>query len=241
MTYISLAATSLTAERGVHVAVQTGEGTVETIYGSTSIPAGPRTFTGYLARPDFSGEWPTVVVFGDQPLPSSAIKQHCRVFARHGIAALALDLTSDASENARISKAVASFVCNPTGTWSNGQLGFGVAAFGAGVADATSFAASDERIVAASVVGAAIDDVSANDLAIASIPTLFIGSRGDDAGDIEATLAHRDRLPTTTFVVYPQAGPRFWSEDADEFSVQTYEDVSERLVGFFSDHLPPRV
>ena len=46
------------------VAVQLGEGTKDIIYGETSVPAGPRTFGGYLSRPDGLGEWPTVLIFG---------------------------------------------------------------------------------------------------------------------------------------------------------------------------------
>lgn len=223
------------------MAVQTGEGTIEIIYGASSIPAGPRTYTGYLARPDASGEWPTVVVFGDEPKPSSAVKHHCRMLARHGIAAIAPDFTLDPDGNARIARAAGAFIGNPSGEWSSGQFGFGVVSFGVGVAGATAFAASDGRIVAVAVVGGGIDDTSADDLATASVPTLFVGSRGDATIDIDASVAHKDRLATATFVIYPSAPSGFWSDDADEFSEEVYEDVVDRLVGFFSEQLPPRI
>ena len=77
------------------MAVQTGEGTTDIIYGSASIPAGPRTYGGYLARPDGTGEWPTVIIYGPTEEPTSAIKNICRVFARHGIAAIAPEMGSD--------------------------------------------------------------------------------------------------------------------------------------------------
>jgi dienelactone hydrolase len=104
------------------VAVQTGEGTIEIIYGSTSIPAGPQTLSGYLARPDAEGEWPTVLLFGPEPVPTSSVKNICRVFARHGIVAIASDMTESHDFNARIATRVAAFVSDPAGEWANAQF-----------------------------------------------------------------------------------------------------------------------
>jgi dienelactone hydrolase len=223
------------------VAVQTGEGTVEIIYGTASVPAGPRTLGGYLARPALAGEWPTVLLFGPEPTPTSSMKNMCRVFARHGLAALAPNMTDDHDANTSIAQAVARFLADPTGDWSNGQYGYGVAAFGAGVYDATRLAERDGRALCNAVVGGTIDQLAADSMAEASVPVLAILSREDESTDIDVSLAARDRAPQTTFVVYSNGDEGFWDETSDGFDEELQGDVVERLVGFFSDQLPPRV
>lgn len=221
--------------------MQTGEGTIEIIYGSTSIPAGPQTLSGYLARPDGEGEWPTVLLFGPDPLPSSSVKHISRMFARHGIAALAPDVTEGHDTNSRIASRVAAFISDPTGHWSNAQFGYGVLAFGGGIYDAAALAADDGRVVAVSSVGATLDDAAVEDLSYADIAMLWIGSRGDTATDVEASLEQRESLPQTTFVVHADVGGGFWDDGAEGFDEETASDTIDRLVAFFGSELPPRV
>jgi hypothetical protein len=223
------------------VAVQTGEGTTDIIYGSMSVPAGPRTFGGYLSRPDGSGEWPTVLVYGPTSAPSSAIKNITRVLARHGIAALAPDLPGDDVANRRAGRAIAGFIANPTGDWSNAEYGYGVLAFETGLSDAAELVSSDGRAVAYASVGSTIDDGIADRLASAMVAGLFIGSRGDVEADVDGSLSKRDRLPQTSFVVYGDGDAGFWNDDAPGFREDRFNDTVARIVTFFSDQLPPRV
>lgn len=223
------------------MAVQTGEGTVEIIYGSTSVPGGPRTLGGYLARPALEGEWPTVLIFGPDPTPTSTVKNMCRVLARHGLAALAPDVTDSHEVNESISQTVASFLADPTGEWSNGQFGYGVIGFGVGVYDATRLAEIEGRTLCGAIVGATIDDLAADSLVEAAIPVLAILSREDESTDAEASLATRDRAPQTTFVLYSDGAEGFWDESAEGFDEELQTDVVERLVEFFTDQLPPKV
>jgi len=223
------------------VAVQAGEGTVDIIYGSTSIPAGAITHGGYLARPDGQGEWPTVLVYGPNPEPTSSIKNICRVLARHGIAALAPDLTTDHGLNRRIALRIAAFISDPGGTWSNAQFGYGVLGFGPGVYDASANAADDGRVNAAAFIGGEIDDLVANDLSVAEIPALFVGSRGNEAANIDGSLERREDLPQMKFVIYPDAPEGWWNDDADGFDDETAADSMERVIAFLAEQLPPRV
>lgn len=223
------------------MAVQTGEGTVEIIYGSTSVPAGPRTFGGYLARSALVGEWPTVLVFGPEPTPTSAVKNMCRVLARHGIAALAPDLTESHDENESISHAVANFLADPAGEWSNAEYGYGVIGFGVGIYDATSLAERDGRVLCGAVVGSTVDDFATDALAAAAIPVVAILSREDESTDVDVSVSARDRAPQTTFVVYSNGKQGFWDESSDGFDEDLQTEVVDRLVGFFIDQLPPRV
>lgn len=221
--------------------VQAGEGTEDIIYGTTSIPAGPRTFGGYLARPDGQVEWPTVLVFGPELAPTSSIKNICRVFARHGIAALAPALDGDPVRDRQITRAIAAFIGAPNGDWSNAEYGFGVVAFEAGLGVSARLAAADDRVMAHACIGSFLDDETVDDLVQADAPGLFIASRGDTTGDVEASLAARDRMPRTTFVVYGEGDAGFWNDDADGFRADRLEDVMTRLIAFFSDTLPARL
>ena len=223
------------------MAVQAGEGTEDIIYGSTSIPAGPRTFGGYLARPDGQYEWPTVLVFGPEPGPTSTIKNICRMFARHGIAALSPDLTGDADRDRRISRAISAFMAAPNGDWSNAEYGFGVVAFEAGVGQAAALAATERLVVAIATVAAPLTEAVVDDLADADVPTLYVASRTDDGTDVDSALALRDRLPQTTYAVYADGDAGFWNDDADGFRTDRFEDTMDRAIAFMGERLPVRL
>jgi len=223
------------------VAVQLGEGTEGIIFHRASVPAGPRTLGGYISRPDTIGQWPTVMVLGPEPIPTSSIKNICRVLARHGIAAFAPDLTDSAAKNHSISKAVAAFLGNPAGIWSNAQLGFGVLAFGRGLGDAAALAAADSKVDAWVAVGADLDEVSVGNLADSDNEGLVIVSRADDSTDVDAALANKDSLQPTTFVVYPTGDRGFWDDAADGYDDARAKDAIDRVIAFFGEHLPPRI
>ncbi len=223
------------------MAVQTGEGLIEIIYGSTSIPAGASSSGGYLSRPDAQGEWPTVLLFGPEPLPSSSVKNLCRVLARYGIAALAPEVTERHEENTRIASKVAAFITNPAGSWSNAHLGFGVLSFGGGINDASSLASSDGRVTAIASVAGTFSKAVVEDLAHAGIAGLWIGSRGDASTDVEASIAAKDALPRTTFVIHPDGAEGFWDDGAGGFNESIATDTVSRVIKFFAAELPARI
>ena len=223
------------------MAVQTGEGKLDIIYTPTSVPAGPITYGGYIARPTYKGEWPTVLVFGPQPTPTSTVKDYCRVLARHGIAALAPDLTTSHSRNLQITRSVARFLKDPTGEWSNGQLGYGVLSFGAGVFDLAMLAREDESLIAGAMVAPPIGGDASELLGQTGIRGLAIMSRDDESTDVDEAVAQREHIPSTTFVVYPSGDQGFWDLDAEGFDDVRYSDTVERVVEFFTDRLPSRI
>lgn len=223
------------------MAVQPGEGTIDIIYGSVSIPAGAQTLSGYLARPDAEGEWPTVLVFGPNPFPPSSVKNICRVFARHGVAAVAPDMTESHEENGLIARRVAAFAADPTGEWSNAQFGYGVLAFGPGIYDASRLAVDDGRVIAAASVAASLGDDVVDDFVLAQIPLLWIGSRADGSADADMSIEAKTALPMTTFVVHADAEEGFWDDGSSGFEVETASDTIDRLVAYFGSELPPRV
>ncbi len=211
------------------------------MYGSASIPAGAAIHSGYLARPDGVGAWPTVLVFGPEPIPTSTVKNICRSLARHGVAALAPELTVDHEANRRITSQVVAFMTDPTGAWSNSEFGYGALAIGTGIYDAAALGAVDGHLVALAAIATTFDDIATEHLAAADIPALFIGSREDQTCNVEASLAVRDTVPRTTFVVYPAAPEGWWSDAAKGFDASLASDTFERVITFLSDELPPRV
>ncbi|MCL1594238.1 MAG: hypothetical protein M3132_07810 [Actinomycetia bacterium] len=223
------------------MAVQAGEGTTEIIYGTTSIPAGPVTLGGYLARPDGRGEWPTVLIYGPEPHPTSSVKNICRVLARHGIAALAPECTSDHVLNKRIALQVAGFISDPGGTWSNAQFGYGVLGIGAGTYDASANATGDGRVAAIAVVGGVLDERVEEEVSVSDIPSLFVASRGDDSNDVENSLDRQQALPRMKFVIYPADAPAgWWNDEAEGFDEERASDTWDRVIAFFAEQLPPR-
>ena len=222
------------------MAVQLGEGTEDIIYGASSIPAGPRTFGGYLSRPDGVREWPTILVFGPRTEPTSSIKNICRIFARHGIAALAPDVGSDEKRARSIANASAAFIMNPAAAWSSAEYGFGVLAFEGGLDVAANLVSDVPTVIAFATVGAALDSSAADRLADRTIPGLYIGSRGDESSGVDASLEVQGALPTTTFAVYPDGDTGFWSDDSPGYSEERFLDTRDRLIGFFGLHLPER-
>ena len=222
------------------VAVQLGEGTEEIIYGEASIPAGPRTFGGYLSRPDGVGEWPTILIFGPMSKPTSSVKNICRIFARHGIAALAPQFEPDEADVRRAANAAASFIMNPAADWSSAEFGFGVLAFEGGVGVASNLVQELAAVSAFATVGSALDRSIVERIAPSGIGGLYIGSRGDEGSDVDASLDARDALPLTTFAVYPDGDAGFWSDDSPGFSQERFVDTRDRLIGFFGLHLPGR-
>ncbi|MDK1011311.1 MAG: hypothetical protein QGM46_10145 [Actinomycetota bacterium] len=223
------------------MAVQTGEGVIEIIYGSTSIPAGASNLGSYLARPDGEGEWPTVLLFGPEPVPLSSVKNLCRVLARHGIAAVAPHMTENHGANAVAASQVAAFISDPAGSWSNAQFGFGVLAFGAGIHDASTLAARDGRAVAFASVAGTLDEAVVDALSVAGIVGLWVGSRADDSTDVEMSVGAKDALPQTTFVIHSDAAAGFWDDGAEGFDDDIATDTFDRVIEFFSAELPPRV
>ena len=217
-----------------------GEGTIEIIYGSISIPAGAQTLGGYLARPDGEGDWPTVLAFGPEPSPPSSVKNICRVFARHGIAMLAPEMSEEYKVNAVIASHAARFISAANGDWSNAHLGYGVLGFGYGISDTARLAARDASVVAEASVAATIDETVGSDLVQAEIPGLWIGSRSDSSVDVDSSVEQSESLPRTMFVVYPNAEEGFWNDDADGFDEKAATDTVDRLIAFFGRELPQR-
>ena len=95
--------------------------------------------------------------------------------------------------------------------------------------------------MAVAAVGATLGDDVIDSLAIADVPVLFVGSRGDDTVDIDRSLEARQRLPRTAYAIYKDMEAHWWDIEAREYDEEMAFDTFDRIVGFCGEQLPARV
>ena len=238
------------------MSVLKGEGKVPILFGTTSVHAGPLTHTGYLARPDLTGEWPTVLLLSDAWGLTASMKDIARRLARPGLAVLAPDVYSGASpdrslpaeeaeaayaelDSGRVGAMVGdirAFITNPAGFWSSAERGFGLLGIGHGgrfAVEAGAEGIGDALgLVAAPVAGVAG--------AIGGVdqPLLALYGRADDAAPVDDILAMRESVPHGEFVLYEGLGGGFLDDFADGYDFSAAGDAIERLTNFFEKELP---
>jgi hypothetical protein len=136
---------------------------------------------------------------------------------------------------------VAGFVTNRSGGWSNARFGYGAVAFGPGIHDAAELASSDGRALAVASIGSTLADGVSDDLSVADIPVLFVGSRGDDTVDVDLSLDAQGGLPQTSYALYSDAEAHWWDIEAPGYDEEKALDTISRVVAFFSEQLPARI
>lgn len=249
------------------MSVLKGEGKVVILYGTISIPAGPRTYSGYLARPDLTGEWPTVLVIPSAWGITSSVKDVSRRLARQGLAALAPDLyrgaaparSADQGEAAAAMRAVpddralgdltgiADFIANPSGTWSSAEHGFGILTLGTGSRWGAMVAERSELVKALALVAPDLRlistegdgaDVAGEPQFPLGIPVLGFSGRDDEGASPAAVAAVRQAAPQAEWVIYDGAGADYWDDYLPTYDAEIVADTGDRLTPFFERHLP---
>jgi carboxymethylenebutenolidase len=238
-----------------------GEGTHPILFGSTSIVAGPRTLRGYLARPDLSGEWPTVILVPSEWGITSSSKDICRRLARLGLAVVAVDLYrgrgpsrgATADEAAAAAAAIPSaraqadldgivgFITNPAGFWSNAEGGFGVMGIGRGGVPATGAAIRHQSAALALVAAPLLDDEGVgivDSFGELASPLLGLYGKAENAVSIADIMEARAAAPQGEWVLYDNAGDGFMDDYLPDFDVAAYRDAIDRLATFFVNQLP---
>lgn len=242
------------------MSVLKGEGKFPILFGSTSIAVGPVTHTGYLARPDLSGEWPTVVLVPSAHGVTSNVKDLARRLARQGFAAVAPDLYRGRAprrfaddDEARAAfgalgerrpvadlEAIAGFIRNPAGFWSNAELGAGLflVGEGAGVGLAAARAFGPAAVAMAYPVG--VSALADRLRAIGSAPLLGLAGRDDELVPVDDVMAARAAAPHAEWVLYDGVGHAFLDDSREAYDRETAMDALERVSDFFEKHLPPQ-
>ena len=235
------------------MSVLKGEGSVPILFETRSVTNGALTHETYLARPDLSGEWPTVVVVPSAWGLTSSIKDVSRRLARRGVAAVVVDVYRGAppprdadpaaaqdamarASSAGASRAVADvvrYVRNPAGFWSNAERGLALL----GVGDGGSLA-----IDAATVTDSALILVAsllpADRAAALTAPFLGLVGRDGEVVSAEDISAARAAAPHGEWVIYDGVGQYFLDDHRDGFDLNAYEDAVERIAAFCEKHLP---
>lgn len=241
------------------MSVLEGEGTTLILYGTIDIPLGARSWSGYLARPDGVGEWPTVVVVPGAWGLSGSVKDLCRRLARHGIAAIAADPVrgqhldprtspeeaDDALATIPLSRALddigafARFIVNPSADWSNAEHGYGVVGFDAGASWAARHVASHPSAISLVVVDPPLGPL-ADLIADVAVPILGTAPRSESSEWDDDFEAVRDAAGQAEWALYADVGSGFWDIGRDEYDHMAATDSVDRLVGFFGRTLPPK-
>lgn len=232
-----------------------GEGKFPILFGTMSMAAGAVTRDTYLARPDLSGEWPTVVLIPSEWGMTSSVKDVARRIARHGVAAIVVDIYRgvqperragrEAAEAAHLELSpgqvvrdiagVVRYVQNPAGFWSSAEDGFAVLGMGSGGPPAVATAADFEAALILAASPLPIDG-----LLDITTPILGLFGRDDEMVPLDAVMATRGELPHSEWVLYDRMGHDFLDDYLDGFDLEVLQDAVERIVGFCEKHLGPR-
>ena len=240
-----------------------GEGKVVILYGTISIPSGPQTHTGYLARPDLTGEWPTILLIPSAWGVTSSVKDVSRRLARQGFAVLVPDLyrgsgpaRSADREEARAAleevpddralgdlAGIIDFMANPAGTWSSAELGFGILALGTGSRWAAMAAARSDLVSAFALIAPDLRPLVAEAGEVEpwiapDTPVLGLSGREDDDASEAMVAVVRQAVPQAEWVIYDGTGADYWDDYLATYDAEVVADTADRLVVFFERHLP---
>lgn len=229
-----------------------GEGKYAMLYGSYRLPVG-RDLPAYIARPDLSGSFPTIVVAHGAWGLTSHVKAVCRRLARYGFAAICPDLYhrglrsrlddraeaddrwSAIPDGRAVRDLVEAFdnAAAPGTEWADGAR-VGVLGLGAGGGPALAAAPRIETLGAMALVCA---PVTADGLAAAGVPVLGVFGADDEIVAAEDVRAARDAAGRGEFAFYGGVGHDFLDEMRDGYDHASAEDAYTRIIGFFESRL----
>lgn len=236
------------------MSVLKGEGKFPILFGMKSVASGAITHATYLARPDLSGEWPTVVIVPSAWGATSAVKDLARRLARHGVTALVTDLyrgdlpdrgaDRDAAVEAfsavpadrarRDLTDVIRYIENPAGFWSSAEDGLVVLGIGEGGPIAISGAVETQSSL---VLAAAA--IYREHLALVTGSILGVYGKEDEVVPIDEVISARAVVPHAEWVLYDGVGHDFLDDYLEGFNGEAQQDTVERITAFCEKHLSP--
>lgn len=239
------------------MAVLAHEGTYSIMYGPYAVPVGAGYRPGYLARPDRAGRFPVVVLVPDIDGLTSFEKDLCRAFARHGIAALTIDIYRNRSGDPIYDYQTLSdrramtdldevheFLASDDVTWTTaaavGMLGLDV-----GGRFALAMAASRRWVKALAVCYTPLTGDEEREVPVAGlldslpVPVLGLYGANDDLIDPQTVDEAQRRNPSGQWLLYQGAAHGFLNIEGEAYHNDAAADATQRLVGFFTHTLPP--
>lgn len=238
------------------MAVLPHEGTYSIMYGPFGVPVGAGYRPGYLARPDRSGRYPTVVVVPDIDGLSSFEKDLCRSFARHGIAALAIDLyrqrTGDPIEDYQALSdrsavtdldEVHEFLESADVDWSHASA-VGLLGLDVGGRYALALGANRPWVRSVAVCYTPLTGDEEREIQVADVldhlpvPVLGLYGAEDDLIDTETVDEAQRRNEAGQWLLYEGAGHGFLNIEQEGYVADAAADAAVRLTQFFAQTLP---
>ena len=213
-----------------------GEGTHTILYGTAAIHNGLRSHQGYLARPDHSGSFPTLLISHDWAGITSSLKALARGLARHGYAVVVPDFYRGqgnaapwpADRLAADLEGANRFLSSPDTPWVEAVAVLG---FGSGAQAATDFVLRHTNIRALVLVS----PLTTFGLGEVAVPTMGIYGKDDElAGDWEQA---QDLARQVEWVLYGNAGHDLLDEGSDSYDGAIAEDALRRIRKFLDGHL----
>jgi len=240
------------------LAVLSHEGTFPVLFGSVPIPVGSGHRTGYVARPDEAGRFPTVVVVPGLNGLGSFEKDLCHRLARSGIAAISVGMyrhgddplssyaaLTDSRASTDIDE-VQEFVASDDVDWNiSSELGV----IGTDVGGRFALIKAATRDWARSVVVAYTpltgdeerEHQVADYLDHLPIPVMGLYGTDDDLIDAGSVDEAQRRNPHGQWLLYEGAGHGFLDVTADGFDPSAADDGLARIVAFFTATLEPPI
>jgi carboxymethylenebutenolidase len=238
------------------VAVLPHEGTYSIMYGPFGVPVGAGYRPGYLARPDRSGRFPAVVIVPDIDGLTSFEKDLCRSFARHGLAALAIDMYRERHGDAvdryqALSDRTAltdldevhEFLASEDVDWCHPDA-LGLLGLDVGGRFALAMAANRAWVRAVAVCYTPLTGDESREIQVAGlldhlpVPVLGLYGAEDDLIDPASVDEAQRRNATGQWLLYSGAGHGFLDIDGDAYDPAAAADAAVRLTQFFGQALP---
>lgn len=241
------------------MAVMAHEGSFPILYEPYGIPVGSGFHTGYLARPDKTGEFPCVLVVPGIRGLTSFERDACRRLARLGYVAIALDPYPDGGPGARASldEAVAAynaltdrsvlrdlvealeFLSSPDLSFALGDR-VGVIGFDTGGRFGLLLAERPEVSGVVACYAPLGDDDRAMHVGerLARLTVPVLGLYGAEDQLIPVASVDEAAGLSGQWILYEGAGHEFMDPDSDDFDPAAESDAWTRIGSFFASVLP---
>jgi dienelactone hydrolase len=241
------------------VAVLSHEGIYPVMYGGFPVPVGSGYRTGYIARPDKAGRFPTALILPGLLGLTAQEKAMARAFARRGIATVVVDCYPerpssqddalrlyhllDDGEAVRILDETAQFLASPDVDWSipdrHGVLGIDVGGRFAIIAGASRPWVASLALMSTPLTG---DESRRHQVAdvLEHLPTPVLAMYGAaDPLIVSDTVDEAQRRnPSGSWLLYENSRHGFADEASPDYDQAAAADALARLVQFFTTTLP---
>lgn len=218
------------------MALLKGEGTHQILYGAADIFSGLRHNRGYLARPDHSGSFPTILLVHGHDGVTASVKAFARRLARYGLAVACPDLYRGRKSDWPADKAVASVLADVSHWIASSDTPWvqpgavGLLAMDRATPAALSFAANSDMVGGVVLISPVVDEGAE----APPIPLLGFFGKEDAVVGAEDRSRAQAELSSGEWVLYGGVGHGLIDEVASDYLWEVAEDIADRTVAHFT-------